>query len=296
MSSPGAFGERDAVALGVVPIGCTRSASSPTCRRSGEPKAPTCRDHRAYARSRRRERRGEPLGRCDGADRRRARGALDVAAIGPRRRRRGARAGRRGSTSPVPMAVRARRLGRVDGDGAHPALVRRVRCGVAAAVDVAGERHVRLRRSSTSSASATCSPTRLDRYPEVSLEEVAARAPNLIVLPSEPYEFGPEHAREIEREVDGVPIAFVDGRDLFWWGSPHPAAAARLAAMLQAEPAAECSPAEAPGTVRPRREWPRLVHRRADRQPGRADQGIRQRCGVASGGSGLGARRPISPL
>ena len=33
-----------------------------------------------------------------------------------------------------------------------------------------------------------------DRYPEVTLEEVAARAPNLVILPSEPYEFGPEHA------------------------------------------------------------------------------------------------------
>jgi ABC-type Fe3+-hydroxamate transport system substrate-binding protein len=52
------------------------------------------------------------------------------------------------------------------------------------------------------------------RYPEVTLAEVAARAPNLIVLPSEPYEFGPEHAREIERAVTGVPITFVDGRDL----------------------------------------------------------------------------------
>ena len=72
----------------------------------------------------------------------------------------------------------------------------------------------------------------LDRYPEVTLTEVAARAPNLVLLPSEPYEFGPEHAREIEREVTGVPIAFVDGRDLFWWGIRTPAAAARLAHSL----------------------------------------------------------------
>ncbi len=71
-----------------------------------------------------------------------------------------------------------------------------------------------------------------DRYPEVTLEEVAARAPNLIILPSEPYEFGPEHGREIELEVGGVPIVFVDGRDLFWWGIRTPAAAARIAAVL----------------------------------------------------------------
>jgi hypothetical protein len=72
-----------------------------------------------------------------------------------------------------------------------------------------------------------------DRYPEVSLEEVAARAPNLIILPSEPYEFGPEHAREIEAQVGGVPIVFVDGRDLFWWGIRTPEAAARIAAVLR---------------------------------------------------------------
>ena len=71
-----------------------------------------------------------------------------------------------------------------------------------------------------------------DRYPEVTLEEVAARAPNLVILPSEPYEFGPEHAREIELVVSGVPIAFVDGRDLFWWGIRTPAAAGRIAAVL----------------------------------------------------------------
>jgi hypothetical protein len=72
-----------------------------------------------------------------------------------------------------------------------------------------------------------------DRYPEVSLEEVAARAPNLIVLPSEPYEFGPGHAREIEAEVGGIPIVFVDGRDLFWWGIRTPEAASRIATVLR---------------------------------------------------------------
>ena len=72
----------------------------------------------------------------------------------------------------------------------------------------------------------------VERYPEVALAEVAARAPNLILLPSEPYDFGPEHAREIEREVSGVPILLIDGRDLFWWGIRTPPAAARLATSL----------------------------------------------------------------
>jgi ABC-type Fe3+-hydroxamate transport system substrate-binding protein len=71
-----------------------------------------------------------------------------------------------------------------------------------------------------------------DRYPEVGLEDVAARSPDVIVLPSEPYAFGPRHAEELGRAVPGVPVVFVDGRDLFWWGIRTPAAAARLARAL----------------------------------------------------------------
>ena len=69
----------------------------------------------------------------------------------------------------------------------------------------------------------------LDRYPEVTLAEVAARAPNVILLPSEPYEFAARHVREVEAEVPGVPVRLVDGRDLFWWGIRTPAAATRFA-------------------------------------------------------------------
>ena len=72
----------------------------------------------------------------------------------------------------------------------------------------------------------------LERYPEVSLDEVATLAPNLVVLPSEPYPFAERHVAEIERDVPGVPTVLVDGRDLFWWGSRTPAAAARLRTAL----------------------------------------------------------------
>jgi len=61
-----------------------------------------------------------------------------------------------------------------------------------------------------------------DRYPQVTLDEVAARAPNLILLPSEPYAFGPEHLPDLTRQVGGVPVVFVDGRDLFLVGRPYP--------------------------------------------------------------------------
>jgi hypothetical protein len=70
-----------------------------------------------------------------------------------------------------------------------------------------------------------------DRYPEVALGDVAARAPDLALLPSEPYAFTERHARELEEGLPGVPAVLVDGRDLFWWGVRTPAAAARLAGL-----------------------------------------------------------------
>lgn len=68
----------------------------------------------------------------------------------------------------------------------------------------------------------------VDRYPGVTLDEVATLAPNLVVLPSEPYPFAERHLAEVEREVPGVPTVLIDGRDLFWWGIRTPAAAERL--------------------------------------------------------------------
>ena len=67
-----------------------------------------------------------------------------------------------------------------------------------------------------------------DRYPEVSLGEVAARTPDVALLPSEPYAFAERHARELSAAVPGLRATFVDGRDLFWWGIRTPAAAERL--------------------------------------------------------------------
>ena len=67
-----------------------------------------------------------------------------------------------------------------------------------------------------------------DRYPEVSLSEVADRKPDVVLLPSEPYAFREEHADELRADLPGVAIMFVDGRDLFWWGIRTPVAAARL--------------------------------------------------------------------
>lgn len=64
-----------------------------------------------------------------------------------------------------------------------------------------------------------------DRYPEVDLAAVAARAPDLVLAPSEPYAFRPKHLAEL---AGVAPVLAVDGQDLFWWGVRTPAAAARL--------------------------------------------------------------------
>lgn len=73
-----------------------------------------------------------------------------------------------------------------------------------------------------------------ERYPTVTLDEVGARAPNLVVLPSEPYPFGERHVPLVRDALGSVPVVLVDGRDLFWFGARTPAAADRLRATLAA--------------------------------------------------------------
>ena len=66
-------------------------------------------------------------------------------------------------------------------------------------------------------------------YPAVTLEEVAALAPDLVLAPSEPYPFGERHRRELEAVG---PVHLLDGRDLFWWGSRTAGALARLEELI----------------------------------------------------------------
>jgi len=71
-----------------------------------------------------------------------------------------------------------------------------------------------------------------DRYPTVTLEDVAARDPDVVLLPSEPYAFGEKHVAECEAGVPGADVRLVDGQDLFWWGTRTPDAAERLRVAL----------------------------------------------------------------
>lgn len=54
-----------------------------------------------------------------------------------------------------------------------------------------------------------------ERYPEVAIDEVLARAPDVVLAPSEPYPFTDRHVAELEAIA---PTVLVDGQDLFWWG------------------------------------------------------------------------------
>ncbi len=67
-----------------------------------------------------------------------------------------------------------------------------------------------------------------DRYPTIQLADAAARRPDAVLAPSEPYAFGERHRPELETVA---PVTFVDGRDLFWWGVRTPAALERLSRL-----------------------------------------------------------------
>ena len=75
-------------------------------------------------------------------------------------------------------------------------------------------------------------------YPTVELAEVASAAPELVVVPSEPYEFGAAHLEELRRAVETAAIVEVDGQDLFWWGIRTAGAITRLSAALAPPPTA----------------------------------------------------------
>ena len=66
-------------------------------------------------------------------------------------------------------------------------------------------------------------------YPAADIEAVRARRPGVVIAPSEPYPFTERFRGELEAIG---PTVFVDGRDLFWWGSRTQDALVRLGATL----------------------------------------------------------------
>ena len=72
------------------------------------------------------------------------------------------------------------------------------------------------------------------RYPRVTLDEVRARAPEIVLLPDEPYAFTATDEDAIRAALPGVPILRVSGKDLFWYGAWTIDAIDRLARQLAA--------------------------------------------------------------
>jgi len=74
------------------------------------------------------------------------------------------------------------------------------------------------------------------RYPRVTVEEVVARAPDLVLLPDEPYAFTADDLAWIgELDVPAArrgAVALADGKDLFWYGAWSVDALPRLRALV----------------------------------------------------------------
>jgi ABC-type Fe3+-hydroxamate transport system substrate-binding protein len=67
-------------------------------------------------------------------------------------------------------------------------------------------------------------------YPEVDLDQVRTRRPEIVLAPSEPYPFTERQRKELESVA---PTVFVDGKDLFWWGARSEDALLRLAEQFK---------------------------------------------------------------
>ncbi|MFH8801648.1 helical backbone metal receptor [Streptomyces sp. NPDC017936] len=70
-----------------------------------------------------------------------------------------------------------------------------------------------------------------DRYPRIPLAELRAAAPDLVVLPDEPYRFTRDDGPEA---FPGLPCALVSGRHLTWYGPSLAEAPRVLGAALRA--------------------------------------------------------------
>jgi len=72
------------------------------------------------------------------------------------------------------------------------------------------------------------------RYPRVTLDEVRARNPELVILPDEPHAFSAEDEAVLHDALPAAQVMRVSGKDLFWYGAWTIDALDRLAAQLSA--------------------------------------------------------------
>jgi ABC-type Fe3+-hydroxamate transport system substrate-binding protein len=69
-----------------------------------------------------------------------------------------------------------------------------------------------------------------ESYPTLTDEVVSTLSPDIVLAPSEPYPFGKRHLKDLELIA---PTFFIDGQDLFWWGSRTADAIQRLDAQIK---------------------------------------------------------------
>jgi ABC-type Fe3+-hydroxamate transport system substrate-binding protein len=57
------------------------------------------------------------------------------------------------------------------------------------------------------------------RYPQVTIEEIIAANPSIVMLSSEPYPFKQKHIDELQKHLPNATIILVDGEMFSWYGS-----------------------------------------------------------------------------
>lgn len=73
------------------------------------------------------------------------------------------------------------------------------------------------------------------RYPRVTLDEVVARSPELVLLPDEPHPFSEEDAQVFRALAHKPHVVQMSGKDLCWYGAWEVEALPRLRALIEAQ-------------------------------------------------------------
>ena len=70
------------------------------------------------------------------------------------------------------------------------------------------------------------------RYPRITLEEAAARAPQIVLLPDEPHPFSESDAQVFRAALPETKVVLCGGRDLMWYGAQSIEGLPRLRALI----------------------------------------------------------------
>ena len=73
----------------------------------------------------------------------------------------------------------------------------------------------------------------LNRYPQISIDELKTKNTELVLLSSEPYPFKQKHIEELKAALPDAEIRLADGEIFSWYGSRMQYAPAYLADLLR---------------------------------------------------------------